>query len=549
MKYFAAFLLAALFVLSEICSAKNPDTLYILQTTDVHGNIQPYDYFRDQPADYGLSKIYSRVTDYRLKYQNVVLLDGGDLLQGTPLAWYFNKVETAWPNPLILTLNYMGYDAFAVGNHDVEQGLFVYLRAQNESQFPWLSANAMLPDGRTYYQPFTVIERNGIRIGIIGLTTPGIPMWLDESLYPGITWADMIITARRYAAELRPQVDVLVGLFHAGFNEEYSAANTEKLGLPNENASGIIAREVPGFDVIFAGHSHQPQPKDTLTIKPVKGSKAVLQVNAGSWGRNLGVAQIIFNLKKSGKKSASQITELKGWLEPAKDMPASEAILQLTSAYHTRTLEYIRTEIAVLGDTLSAMKARFEDSPAVELINRAQMDATGADISFAACFDDRLKIAPGILRIKDVYGMYRYENFLYLVEMSGQQIKDFLEYSAGYYQWDGQQLTANKNMQGYNYDMAEGLQYQINVSKEKGQRISGMKLTKTGEPLSMNMTYKVAMNSYRAAGGGGHMAAANALNNKILWKSSEEMRNILVGYLQKRKTIEIRSDKNWVIIK
>jgi 2',3'-cyclic-nucleotide 2'-phosphodiesterase/3'-nucleotidase len=536
-------ILLSVILLAGISTAQETDTLYLLQTTDIHGNIFPWDYFRDQEADYGLAKIYTRVTDYRLQHKNVILLDGGDLLQGTPLAWLFNKVETALPNPMILTLNYMGYDAFAVGNHDIEQGPFVYLRAQREAQFPWLAANAILPDGRTFFTPYAILARNGIRIGIIGLTTPGIPMWLDKSLYPGVTWADMVTTARQYAEFLRPQVDILVGLFHAGFNEAYSAASAERMGLPNENASGLVARHVPGFDIVFAGHSHQPQPKDTVTINRSIAPDEVLQINAGSWGRNLGVAQILLT-----KKSAWKITGMKGWLEPTKDVLPSEAILQLTDLYHKKTLDYIRTEIATLSDTLTAVKSRMGDSPLMELINRAQMQASGADLSFAACFDDRLIIAPGIVRIKDIYGMYRYENFLYLVEMTGSQIKSFLEYCAGYYEWDGRKLTFSRNMQGYNYDMAEGVRYKIDVKKEAGQRISDLVLIKTGKPLAPDKIYKAAMNSYRATGGGGHMAAAEALNNTVLWKSDEEMRTILVEYIRQLKTIKPQADHNWEII-
>ena len=152
-------------------SAQTIDTLYILQTTDIHGRIYPYDYYQDKPADYGLAKIYSKVVEFRKAHQNVLLLDGGDMIQGTPMNYYFNKIESSLPNPMILTMNYMGYDAMAVGNHDIEQGLFVYNKAQRESNFSWLSANSTLPDLSTYFEPYTIYEINGIRIGIIGLTT------------------------------------------------------------------------------------------------------------------------------------------------------------------------------------------------------------------------------------------------------------------------------------------------------------------------------------------------------------------------------------------
>ena len=247
-KYIFIFLILFTF---SITFAQESDTLYILQTTDVHGNIYPYDYFKDEPADYGLAKVYTKVAEFRQHHKNVLLVDGGDLIQGTPLVYYFNKIETTVPHPMILTLDYMHYDAMTVGNHDIEQGLFTYMRAQSESHFPWLSANSVLPDGSTYFDPYVIYDFDGIKVGIIGLTTPGIPMWLDPALYPGITWADMVKTAGEYADELRPEVDVLIGLFHAGFNADYSAATTDALGIPNENASKLVAEQVPGFNTDF----------------------------------------------------------------------------------------------------------------------------------------------------------------------------------------------------------------------------------------------------------------------------------------------------------
>ena len=575
--------------------AQETDTLYILETTDIHGNIYPYDYFHDEPADYGLAKIYTKVVEFRKQHDNVMLLDAGDLIQGTPMSYYFNKVETSLPNPMILTLNYMRYDAMAVGNHDIEQGLFVYNKAQNESHFPWLSANSTLPDMSTYFEPYAIYDINGIRVGIIGMTTPGIPMWLDPHLYPGIHWDDMVETAADYVDEIRDEVDVLIGLFHAGLNEDYSAKTTESLGIPNENASKLVAEEVPGFDVILAGHSHREVANriyenggwstDSQYLHHEKDEvNNTLLMNAGSWGRNLGVVKIILqkedldkikdqrlkikensvkNIDTQPNNMASNSPGFEGqwkivskddWLISMKDVAPSEAILQLTDYYHKKTLEYIRTDIATATETLSMKQARFEDNPIVELINKAQMDYTGADISFAAAFSDQLVIPAGPIRIKDVYSMYPYENFLYLVEMTGRQIKDFLEYSANYYVMDEGKIVANPDMRGYNYDMAEGIEYKIKVEKEKGKKkkenrnlIEDIRLVSTGKPLDMNKIYKVAMNSYRATGGGGHMAAAGASDVKILSKSNEEMRNILTDYIKKTGEISAKVDGNWEI--
>ena len=525
--------------------AQDTDTLYILQTTDVHGHIRPYDYFRDKPADYGLAGIYTKVKAYRQQHRNVILVDGGDLIQGTPMAYYFNHLDAKSANPIIQTLNFMKYDALAVGNHDIEQGPQVYLRCQRESDFPWLSANSLLADSSTFFKPYTTIQKNGVQIGIIGLTTPGIPMWLDSSLYPGIDWQDMLEAARKYVQILRPRVDILVGLFHAGFDSSYSGAQTEALGLPNENASGLVARQVAGFDIIFAGHSHRPYPPEKTSFLDEAIQKP-LQINAGSRGKFLGVAEIIYH--KDSSHNTVHILAKNGWLEDVRQIPPAAEILDLTKKAHEKTLKYIRATVAELRDTLDAAHSRFEDNALVELINKAQMDYFQADFSLAASFNPGLKILPGKICIKDIYGMYRYENFLYLVQMSGQQIKDFLEYSARFYLWDGTQVKANPNMAGYNYDMAEGLSYQINVRKAPGSRTENIIDLKSGRPLDLHKKYRVAMNSYRASGGGGHMAAAGLEKAKILKKSNREMRGILADYLKKTGKISTRPDGNWKII-
>ncbi len=519
-------------------NAGSIDTLYILQTTDVHGNLLPYDYYRDKPADHGLAKVYTRVIEYRQKHKNVLLLDGGDLLQGTPLSYYFNQIETNGIHPLILTLNYMGYDAMAVGNHDIEQGVAVYNRCRRQSQFAWLSANAVLEDGRLYFEPYTIIRKGDIEIGVLGLTTPAIPMWLDSTLYPGIHWRDMVATARDFVPKLRPKVDVLVGLFHAGFDAGYSMEQTKALGLPNENASGLVAGQVDDFDVIFGGHSH----------RPFAGNKAhPLRMNAGSRAQNLAVVQLI--LKKEGQAGADYtITEVKGWLEEMDSAPSARSIMQLNDEAHQKTLAYIRTEIARAADTLNARQARRRDTAIIELINRAQLRHTGADFSFAAAFNTDFVLPPGPVRIKDVYNMYWYENFLYTVEMTGRQIKDYLEYCARYFRWNGTSLQTNPEMAGYNYDMAEGVGYTINVSNAPGNRISNLVDLRTGQPLQMDKTYKAAMNSYRAAGGGGHTGAVGLKSGDIIYKSSEEMRNILIDYIKEKETLNARVDGNWKIV-
>ncbi len=529
-----------LFVFS-LLSATQIDTLFILQTTDVHGNLYPYDYFKDEPAERGLAKVYTRVAEYRDLYENVILVDSGDMIQGTPLTYYFNKIETDIIHPMILAMNRMKYDAFAVGNHEIEQGVPIYNRTEKESNFPWLSANSFLKDGSTFFKPYTIIEKGGYKIGIIGLTTPGIPMWIDEALYPGITWKDMVETAKIFVTELRSEVDILIGIFHSGFDEEEGAYKCKLMGLPIDNASGLVAKNVSGFDVIFGGHSHHIKPKEKRTIT---NPEETLQIISGCWARNIGVAKLIIETNDKH----CRIIEKSGWVESIKDKAPSNEILEITKDYHNKVLKYIRTDIGITKDTLSGKYSRIKDTPLVDLINKAQLEYSNAEISFAACFNSKLNIHPGKIKIKDIYSLYEYENFLYMIEMTGRQIKDYLEYSARYFIWDGENILSDPEIAGYNYDMAEGISYRIDVSEDIGNRIKDMNLTETCKPIDINRIYKVALNSYRGNGGGGHLAAAKAENAPVIFKSNIEMRSIIIEYISKIGTIKTEVNNNWEII-
>ncbi len=516
------------------------DTLYILNTTDIHGYIIPYDYINDEPAEYGLVKIYSRIKEFKHKYDNVVLLDCGDLLQGTPYAYYFNRIDTAGIHPIIQTFNYIGYDAFAVGNHEIELGVETYTKARDTSNFPWLSANAALDDGSTYFESYTILEKGDIKISILGLTTPGIPTMLDSTYYPGITWKDMVVTAQQYTTKLRESTDVLIGIFHAGFDAQEDKYKEELFGLPVANASKLVAERVSGFDVVFGGHSHRVNPRDTtITLR----DSTTLQMISGAHAWGLGVAKIV--LEKFNDKW--KIIEKTGWIEQAKDFPPSQEILELNEPYHKKVISFFKTPVALNKEIITTENARFEDSPIPELINRVQLHHTGADISISPAFSTGLVIPADTIRIKDVYAMYPYENTLKMIEMTGQQLVDYLEYCANYYVYENNSLSTNPEIAGYNYDMAEGISYIIAVREQPGSRIKDVIFLKTAEPIDPEMTYTVAMNSYRANGGGGHLKAIGIDEPKVIYSSKSDLRNLIIDYLKEQEILEAKCDGNWRI--
>ena len=516
------------------------DTLYILNTTDIHGSIIPYDYINDEPAEYGLVKIYSRIKEFKEKYDNVVLLDCGDLLQGTPYAYYFNRIDTTGIHPIIQTFNYIGYDAFAVGNHEIELGVDTYTKARDNSDFPWLSANAALDGEYTYFEPYTILGKGGIKIGILGLTTPGIPTMLDSTYYPGITWKDMVITAQQYAPKLRDSVDVLIGIFHAGFDAEEDKYKEELFGLPVANASKLVAERVPGFDVVFGGHSHRVNPRDTtITLR----DSTTMQMISGAHAWGLGIAKIV--LEKCNDKW--QVIEKTGWIEQAKDFAPSQEILEINEPYHKKVILFFKIPIALNKEIISTENARFEDTPIPELINRVQLHHTGADISISPAFSTGLVIPADTIRIKDVYAMYPYENTLKMIEMTGKQLVDYLEYCANYYVYENDSLSINPEIAGYNYDMAEGISYTIDVREEPGSRIKDVIFLKTSKPLDPEMTYSVSLNSYRANGGGGHLKAVGIDKPKVLYSSKTDLRNLIIDYLMEQEIFEAKCDNNWNI--
>lgn len=526
----------------QCISANKRDTLYIVNTTDIHGTIIPYDYIKDEPTQLGMAKVYSRIKEIKETYKNVVLIDCGDLLQGTPYAYYFNCIDTACVHPIIQTMNFIGYDAFAVGNHEIELGVDTYTKARKNSNFPWLSANAELSDSTTFFEAYTYVDKNGIQIAILGLTTPGIPTMLDTTYYPGITWKDMVETAQKYAPELTENSDILIGIFHAGYDAEEDKYKEELFGLPVANASDLVADRVPGFDVIFGGHSHRVNPLDSvITIYDESPLKMIC--GARSWG--LGIAKIILE-KNDGKW---KVIEKSGWIERANEFPLSEEIMQLNKQYQDEVVSFFRTPVAISTNEISTEKARFEDSPIPELINTVQMHHTGADISFSPVFSTSLTLPADSICIKDVYAIYPYENTLKMLEMTGQQIIDYLEYCAQYYVFADDSITTNPDMAGYNYDMADGISYTIDVREEPGKRIKNVIFNKSAEQLDPEKCYTVALNSYRANGGGGHLKSIGIDEPKVLYASGMDLRNLIIQYLKEVQTFDATCDGNWQIVK
>lgn len=533
------FLLILIILSASLLYCNEVDTLYFLQTTDIHGHILSYDYKFDKETDHGLDRIATLIDSFRTNHKYVILLENGDLFQGSPLSdYYFNHQNTTM-NPIIDVVNSLGYEAMTVGNHEIEYGPEIYDELEATCNFPWLSANALTTGDSTYFEPYIITERNGITIGILGLTTPAIPVWLNKDKYPDITWEDMKYAAARYVPILRPQVDILVGLFHSGLKVEKGAEQTKRKGLPPENDSAVVGAVVEGFDIIMSGHSHELFPPKKIVLEK---SNSPIYINPGFHSYHLGVVEVIIEHSKNGNK----IIKRSAWNIPVDQIEPNEKIVELMQPSHIELQNFLNKGIVHVTDKISTENAYFEDNIITELINKAQLDYTGADISFAPCFNPKLNIENRDFLVKDAYIVYPYENTLFLIELTGADVIKFLEKSAEFFQIVDGEVTKSSTISGYNYDMAEGISYKIDPTRTIGNRI--IDPTFKNKPLQLNKTYRVAINSFRFNGGGGLLE--NPVDNPItiILETDAKVRDIFIKYLAAKETIDLNVDRNWKLI-
>ncbi len=548
--------------------------LKVIETTDVHGSLFPYDFIEDTEIDGSLAEVHAYVAEQRtLPGQEVILLDGGDILQGQPIVNYYNYEKDPAVDPHIVpdVMNYMGYDAGVVGNHDIEPGPAVYDAVNARFSFPWLSANTVrTSDGEPYFQPYTVIERSGVRIAVLGLTTPGIPNWLPQSVWEGLAFEDMIESARHWVPVIQEteDPDVLIGLFHSGFDYTYGGTDADTHG--NENASQLVAQQVPGFDLICIGHDHMDHNEMVNGVRIIGADNAAMKVATAT-------IELIPNPATGGydKVVTGEVVDPTAY-EPDPGLMAAFA----DAVDETRA--YAGERIGIFAAPTSSRDAMFGDSSFNDLIHTLQLQVAEnvlgrpADVSFAAPLQFDKTIQAGPVYVRDMYKLYKYENFLYLMTLSGKEIKDFLEYS--YEIWmnrmagpedhllnftDYDEATGNYDLAAryYNYDSAAGIVYDVDVSRPAGERVivHGMDRNLDGEvdpgsAFRMDGTYTVAINSYRGGGGGGHLLAAGLTQEEIDAESRKtaqterDLRYYLMEEIRSQGTVTPAPIGHWRVI-
>ena len=542
----------------------------IIETSDVHGALLPYDLTNDVQTTSSLAQVHSYVISQRVGGdKEIVLLDNGDLIQGDPMSYFYNFENTAGVHIFAEALNFMGYDAATIGNHDIETGHDVYDKFRREISSPLLAANAVnIETDEPYFEPYTLIERGGVKIVVLGLITPAVPSWLPEKLWSGIRFDDMIEAAEKWVEIIKEKEkpDLIVGLFHSGVDYTYNDedAETDK----NENAAQLVAEQVPGFDVVFVGHDHAGW---NYKIKNEAGD-SVLILGPLSRAKTVAVAniQMVFDStigKWNTQSSVGEIVEIKNY-KPDEHF-VGEFLLSLNIVKN-----YVQKPLGQISKSISSRESMFGSSEFVDLIHTIQLELTGADISFASPLAFNATLDSGWIYIKDVFKIYHYENYLYTMALSGQEIKDYLEYSYG--NWFNEMKDENDHLirfakdengeikfssryntpeteeRFYNYSSAAGINYAIDVSKPAGDRITIISLS-DGSVFHPDSTYSVAINSYRGSGGGGHLTRGagipkEELLNRILTSTDKDFRFYMTKWIEEKKNINPEIISTWKVV-
>lgn len=541
----------------------------IIETSDVHGAIFPYSLKDNREINSSLARVSTYLNQQRADTNQIIfLLDNGDIIQGNPAVYYYNFEKTDTINLYADVMNYLKYDAGTVGNHDIETGHNVYDKFNKELNFPWLAANAInTTTNEPYFKPYTTIERGGVKIAVLGLITPAIPQWLPEKIWSGMRFDDMIETAKKWVKKIREteQPDLMIGLFHAGVDYTYNDQN-ENTPM-NENASRLVTEKVPGLDVVFVGHDHSGW---NFTTKNPDG-KDVLILGTTAGAQNVAVAN--YTLKYDKMCMIYDKKEIRGELVDMKDYAIDQNFVNHFSKNLEAVRNYISRPVGEFTEMISSRESMFGPSKFVDLIHTVQLALTDADVSFTAPLSFNAKIDAGKIFVRDMFDLYRYENFLYTMELSGQEIKDYLEYSYG--NWMNQMKDENDHLlkfkldekgnliyserskspeleeRYYNFDSAAGIEYVVDVTKPAGDRIKIIKFS-NGNVFELNKKYKVAINSYRGNGGGGHLTRGakipqEELSKRIINSTEKDLRYFVMKWIENKQTVKPKLIGNWKV--
>ena len=550
------FLTLLLLLLTSCRNSSPEDGVYeieIYSTNDLHGRFFDSLYNNSNVNPYSLANVSAYIKEKReLKGPDkIVLLDIGDNLQGDNSVFYYNFVDTASPHIFSKVFNYIGYDAVVVGNHDIEAGHPVYDKLKKELKAPYLAANAIdEKTGGSYFKPYTILNKGGIKIAVIGMTNPNIPKWLSPDLWKGIKFQEMIVSIDSLVQRVinYEGAHIVIAALHGGLGveDEYSA----------ENPSRFIAKNIKGLDFVFAAHDHK-----TTAELILNGSDSVWVIEGGSRASNLSFGKInviIENGKVVNKYKRANLVAMK-------DVAADKEYTSEFSREFSEVKKFTNQFTGVLNNRISTRDAYFGPSEYIDMIHSIQLNASGADISFAAPLSFDVTVDKGDLTYQDLMNIYPYENQLYMIEMSGEEIKSYLEYS--YSKWINKMEKKSDNLlllnlSGtnernrfknifFNFDSGAGIIYEVDATKDYGNKIK-IKSMADGSPFEPAKRYKVALSSYRASGGGdllekGAGIKADELEKRVTGRFSD-IREIIYNYLKSNGSITAVKLNHWKIV-
>ncbi|MCC3761834.1 5'-nucleotidase C-terminal domain-containing protein [Glycomyces sp. TRM65418] len=534
----------------------------VMGTTDLHGNVFNWDYFADREYSdaagntRGIARIATLVRQVREAEgrENTILIDSGDTIQGTPLAYYYARVDPiaapAGPvHPMARSMNEIGYDAAALGNHEFNYGLDTLRRFESQLDFPLLAANAIdVETQQPAFPPYHMVRLRtdcgeDVKVAVLGLCTPGVAVW-DKAYVDGVLEFPSLETeAAHWVPKLKKMgADVVVISAHSGTSG--ASAYDTAAGLGVENASALVARQVSGIDAILVGHAHAEI--EEMRVADPDGHEVVLS-NPLCYGQRL----TLFDFELVLERGEWKVESVKASLLDSNEVEEDERIAQILTDEHDEVVAYVNQVVGRAVIDLDTAEARYKDEPIIDLITKVQEDTVKAAlagtehadlpvVAQASPFSRTSLIPAGDVRIKDLSSLYIYDNTLAAKLMTGAQIRDYLEYSAEYFVRTAAEATADPaaitnagDRPDYNYDYVSGFTYEIDIAEPAGSRIANLK--HAGAEVDDAQRFVLAVNNYRANGGGNfpHVAAAEEL-----WSESIEIRTRIIEWVTAKGALD-----------
>ncbi|MEX2156933.1 MAG: 5'-nucleotidase C-terminal domain-containing protein [Gemmatimonadales bacterium] len=512
----------------------------IVATTDVHGRVLGWDYVRDAAAPGGLSRAATILETLRARYPGqVILLDAGDLLQGNPFATFYARYDKRQPQPIVDALNALQYDVVTPGNHDFDFGVDFLRRAAAEATFRYVSANVEDGAGARLFPQTVLVPRGVVKVGVTGFTTPGVMLW-NRTLLAGRARVRRIAGAATGAmARLEGEgADLKIVLIHSGLGGESSYDTT---GVGPENDAAALATVTPKPDLVIVGHTHR-EIRDSVI-------NGVHFVQPKNWAQSLSVVHVWLTREQGGGTSGRwRVATIRGDLMPIGTVAELPRFTRRLEAHHEAARLWAATPLGAAAPGFEARYTRVQDTPLLDFINEVQRRKAGAQLSAAAAFDVQAGLPEGEVHLREVAGIYPYENTLRSVRISGQQLRAFLEHSARYfrtYEPGAGRPIINDSVPGHNFDVVSGVVYNIDLSRPPGQRIRG--LAYEGRIVQPGDSFTMAVNSYRQVGGGGYTMLAGA---RVIYDRGEDIRELLADEIRRVRTLQAPSylKPSWGII-